>query len=317
MRDRPVAWVLIVAIGIELILIPVFLVTGADATLDRALDRAGFTFNTDLVHALRLVVVVPASLGAVLLALAQVASPDVALVVVVGLGSGLAGLRPVARRLRWWHPSVGVRTGFAVWALMAVTFCAMNLGSALLHAATIGGRSFSWDRPASITALVGGLAIAMFLDGGALFEESAWRGFMLPSLQERHAPARAAVLVGLAWAAWHVPVKFGILLDYGSVQGTLLFGVLTLKFVALSVIMAAFVNRVGYSTLLAIAMHGLSNDSLRLGGFVDSRTFREDLLSEINLLIPMVIVGAIIVTVTRGRLWFEHVAERNATVGIP
>lgn len=47
-------------------------------------------------------------------------------------------------------------------------------------------------------------AFVLFL-GGAL-EEPGWRGFGLPLLQERYAPLRATLLVGLAWGFWHVPV---------------------------------------------------------------------------------------------------------------
>jgi membrane protease YdiL (CAAX protease family) len=37
-------------------------------------------------------------------------------------------------------------------------------------------------------------------------EETGWRGFALPRLQQRHGRFAAATLLTLFWAAWHVPL---------------------------------------------------------------------------------------------------------------
>lgn len=46
-------------------------------------------------------------------------------------------------------------------------------------------------------------------------------------------------------------------------------GAFTVKIVAISVVMTFFWARAGQATLLAIAMHGLSNDVASVGGLVD------------------------------------------------
>lgn len=42
----------------------------------------------------------------------------------------------------------------------------------------------------------------------ALGEELGWRGFLVPRLVERHGFTLGSLLVGIVWAAWHVPVLF-------------------------------------------------------------------------------------------------------------
>lgn len=318
-RRRPVAAFVLVAIALELVLIPVFLFSGAQASLDRALDASSLTFNTDLVTAVRLVVDQPEALPGVLLALAQVASPDLAVLVVGGLLAGGA-LGEVARRLRAWSPEVGARRGLRTWLAVVVVFVAMNVASGLLHAAGPASLEFTWKPDPNGLTLLGALLVAMFLDAGALFEENGWRGFALPRLLERMTPVRASVVLGLAWAAWHAPVKFDLFLDYGPAAGSALFAVLTTKFVLLSVIITHFWARAGEATLLAIAMHGLSNDSARFGGVVESEAWASQMRAELDLLAPMLVVAGVLIWRTRGRLGravWEHrrVAAAHQIIG--
>jgi hypothetical protein len=114
------------------------------------------------------------------------------------------------------------------------------------------------------------------------------------------------------WAAWHVPVKFDLALDFGPGGFLATFAVLTVKFVLLSVIMTYFVNRAGGSIPLAVAMHGLSNDSVRLGGYVDSDLLVAQVQSEVNLVLPMAVVAAVLVWRTRGRLGLDPVPQASA-----
>jgi uncharacterized protein len=307
--NAPVRWLVVVAIAIEVVLIPVFLFTGADAVLTDALDAAGLAFNTDLVTAVRIMVIAPATIVPVVLSLLQVASPDLALLIVVGLGFGATGLVAVKRRWRWWHPAITPREGLRVWATCIAVFVAMSVASGVLHEWSFDATTFTWEPPTTLLALLGGLFVAMFLDAGAVFEESAWRGFALPHLQRTRSPLIASVILGCAWSLWHVPVKFGIFLDYGLLGGLGLFSVLTVKFVLLSIVMTHFVNRVGYSVLLAIAMHGLSNDSLRLGGLTEPVTLLQEVRSEVNLIIPMLVVALVLLVRTRGRLGVDCVPE--------
>ncbi len=155
----------------------------------------------------------------------------------------------------------------------------------------------------------------MFLDAGGLFEENAWRGFALPWLQARHSPVIASVILGSLWSLWHVPVKLPIILDFGPVAFIVLFAVLTVKFILLSLVMAYFFNRAGAATLTAIAGHGLSNDSMGIGGMISSERFADQLAYEALLIVPMAVVTLVLVAVTKGRLGLPGRAAHAMAAG--
>jgi membrane protease YdiL (CAAX protease family) len=49
------------------------------------------------------------------------------------------------------------------------------------------------------------LAFLVALPFGPLGEELGWRGYLLPQLLKRHDAVTASLIVGVAWAAWHIP----------------------------------------------------------------------------------------------------------------
>ncbi|TWF78025.1 CAAX prenyl protease-like protein [Pseudonocardia hierapolitana] len=50
------------------------------------------------------------------------------------------------------------------------------------------------------------MVIGFVLVAGPLSEEFGWRGYAQPRLRRTLPPGRTAVLLGLVWAAWHVPL---------------------------------------------------------------------------------------------------------------
>ena len=296
---RPVLTFWLVAVALEVVLGVAFLVSGAESSIDAGLSKAGIDFGSDLITALRVVLVYPAALVGVALALAQVAAPDLAVLVVARIRGGRALLRAVRRRFRPWSPEVGTRKGLGIWLVVVVVFSACNLASGLLHRAFVP-QDFAWHFSWSMLAL---LPVAMFLDAGALFEENGWRGFALPVLLRDHGPVAASLIVGLAWASWHFPVKFDAFLDYGLWGALAYLGAFTVKIVAISVVMTFFWARAGQATLLAIAMHGLSNDVARVGGLVDGETWQASTISELNLAIPFIVLALVLVPYANRKGW--------------
>jgi membrane protease YdiL (CAAX protease family) len=93
------------------------------------------------------------------------------------------------------------------------------------------------------------LVLAMFFAGTV--EELGWRGVALPLLQRRFTPLVSGLLLGLVWAAWHLPA-FAL---SGTVQSAWSFGPYLAGLLALSVIMTWFFNVSNGSILVAWLVH--------------------------------------------------------------
>ena len=120
--------------------------------------------------------------------------PPVGAAVVVWASGG--SLRSwVGQFFRW-------RIGGRWWAAaLLVPLVVLALGSGLYVA--LGG-------PVDIAALpFPGIYLFVMVWGtvwGGGQEELGWRGFMVPVLQEQYSALVTSLLVGLAWAGWHLPL---------------------------------------------------------------------------------------------------------------
>ncbi|HXV93864.1 MAG TPA: CPBP family intramembrane glutamic endopeptidase [Pseudonocardia sp.] len=296
---RPVLLFWSVATLIQIPVATAFLLVGADAELARGLAAAGLEFRTDLLAGVLVVIAYPAAALGVALSLAQVAAPDLAVLGVAARRGGRALLRDVAARLRPWSRAVGRRSGLRVWAAAVAVLTLCNLASGFLHRG-LNPEALTWTIGWGTLAL---LPVAMFLDAGALLEENGWRGFALPALLRRHTPVVASLVLGLAWASWHYLVKFDLFVDYGALGAVAVLAAFTLKIIALTIVITYFWARSGQSTLLAIAMHGLSNDVARVGGWVEPTTWQVEAVTELNLAVPLAVAAAVCVGAARRNGW--------------
>lgn len=303
-KQHPLIWFYITSILIEIALIPIFIATGAQDGLIKGFEKARLHFNTDLVTAFRVILAAPEAFLGVFLSIGQVASVDIAVFIIAKIAYEKKGLLDLKNRFRFWRKEIKWQRGVKIWGVCLLTFSILNLATGALHNLLIAQSDFAWDINLFSTHFLIGFFIAMFLDTGAVFEENGWRGFALPLLQSRFSPLKASIILGLMWFGWHIPVKFDTFF-YGFGNAIVLFSILMIKFVLLSIIMTFFFNRVGGTTIIAIVMHGVSNDSVGLGGRILSDSYTVYLLTEINLVIPMLIVAIGLVLKTKGRLGFR------------
>lgn len=88
-------------------------------------------------------------------------------------------------------------------------------------------------------------------------EEIGWRGFALPRLTERIGLGAAAVVLGVIWAAWHLPLFFMAGTDTTGQS----FPLFLVSVTAISVALAWLYTRTGGSLLLVMLMHAAANNT--------------------------------------------------------
>jgi membrane protease YdiL (CAAX protease family) len=86
-------------------------------------------------------------------------------------------------------------------------------------------------------------------------EEFGWRAYALPRLQTAYGALSASLLVGLAWAVWHLP---GFLTPTFAEAG-IKFGWFAIEVIALSVVFTATVNSSGSSLIAPVVLHAALN----------------------------------------------------------
>lgn len=90
---------------------------------------------------------------------------------------------------------------------------------------------------------------------GGLSEEPGWRGFALPRLQARFSPFTASLILGILWALWHAPARFGGI-EAKPLMDTLIEWVLI---VFVTFIFTWFFNRTKGSILVTALVHPSMN----------------------------------------------------------
>lgn len=168
-------------------------------------------------------------------------APGIAGVALVWKHYGLTGLRRYFRRLTLW------RMSRAWWVFLAVGIpLTFYLGAAIKGSI---GDPFPFSPWHSLLPALG----AALLIGP--IEELGWRGVALPLIQRRLAPFWAGAVLGLIWAAWHIPA----FLLSGTPQSAWSFPAFFVGVVALSVIMTPMFNASRGSLLIPVLFHFQTN----------------------------------------------------------
>lgn len=312
---KPIAGFYIISLMIVLLTAPLMLFTPWLDQLDQALERTGIPFATDYITAAKVMAAAPESIPGVLLAVFQPFAPDIAAFIVSLTVFGGAGVWALLRKYRFWAPKIKAGDGtmdwlFATGLMLGISTCTYWLNSLMIPNDQISW-SFSLTSLFSLTFWASVL-VAMALDGGAVAEETGWRGFLLPLLQAQMSPLRATVVLSILWAVWHIPVKLNIIGESGFSFFCIYFLFFSLRMFLVSVIITYFFNRLGGSTLIAIAIHGLHNDSLGLMGRVtDEAAYMVQM--ELAMIIPLFVVAGSLILTTNGKLGFKESLRHELT----
>ncbi|MBC6983370.1 CPBP family intramembrane glutamic endopeptidase [Caulobacter sp. 17J80-11] len=190
-------------------------------------------------------------------------------------GSGLGWLLVTDETLRLWLPALFASLagfaaalaegGFGGLRAFAGRVLAVNLRSVLYALLGIAiplvlGLAFLFSTGVPLSAMDGsplailGLTLGAALVSGPLAEEFGWRGYLQPKLLGRFTPFTAALLIGVVWCVWHLPL-YGAAV-FGSPATALRF---LAYLVVWSLFMAVLVQRAGGAVWPAVAFHWAAN----------------------------------------------------------
>lgn len=181
-------------------------------------------------------------------------SSSLAAVVLVVIEGRKGGLRELLSRALIW------RVGIQWWAIALFFIIVPSVASLYLYH-LLGGPAVDWSSLKPLYTLVPDFIFLTIAAG--IGEEFGWRGFLLPRLQTRHNALVSGLMVGVAWATWHIPLFFieGTSQYEQGMQSGLLPVILGYSafVIANSVQFTWLFNNTRGSVLLAAVFHGASN----------------------------------------------------------
>lgn len=175
--------------------------------------------------------------------------PALAAVAAALISAGRPGLRALGARVVRW------RIGIRWYAVILLLPMAMALTEGAINRLLVGGSWSDW-LPSVFTDPIGALIllVVLFLTDG-LGEEVGWRGFALPRMLAENNALKASLVLGLVWAAWHLPLFWT---DGSALDDTAIWA-LFVRLPAAAVIYTWLFRQTDGSVLAAALFHGAAN----------------------------------------------------------
>jgi len=120
-----------------------------------------------------------------LLVLLATVTPSLVAIVLAGVESGQRGIGELLGQGIRWRFGLG-------WYAVAIFLTPLLWAIALAIGRIVGAGTPE-------------VRLDFLIPVAAIGEEFGWRGYALPRLQPRFKPLRASLLIGVVWAAWHLP----------------------------------------------------------------------------------------------------------------
>ena len=302
-----------------------FALTDTFANSAKALFSAPVPLSTSMVNGFRAVLHEPAGWAALIFLLIGPATPLIAAYITAAWRFGGPAVLEIISRYKPWRAGVTFREGATIWIVAMLVAFGMLVVTAVTRIyvrPSLGGPEYVWSPSgATISLFIVACLLAMFTDGGGVLEETGWRGFAQPLLQRRAGPVLVCALIGALWGLWHIPIKFQTIPTAWEAPGyfAVFYGIYIVGGAASAIIIGYFFNRAGGSTLIAIMLHGVQNDSMSLSGKLSQGPSPYASYDIGGLLIdmgtrigPWIIVAILLIFLTKGRLGLRQGATLEA-----
>ncbi len=210
--------------------------------------------------------------------------PSLAAIIVTALSSGKVGLKALLSRMVRWR--VGLKWYIAALGFpVAVYVVSLSLNILLFGASPSTEEQFgSWYLvfPLFAFSLLSPLS-------GALGEELGWRGFALPRVQGRVSALSAALIIGVVWVLWHLPLVIS-----GNISAPLPWA---LGLMGATIVFTWLFNNTRGSVLMAMVLHASENT---LGSFLGTLFEGADFVRMFWLVNAVYCVAGIVLVVVYG-----------------
>jgi uncharacterized protein len=164
--------------------------------------------------------------------------------------SGKGGLKKLLSPLLKWR----VDPRWYLFAFFGTAIVAA--GAIIVQIAAGGGEQLEWNDPAQLYLVFPVFLYVLFFSVAG--EETGWRGYALPRLQNAVGPLKASLIIGFIWGVWHLPLFY----IPGNFHQHIPFPLFVLQDIALAVVITWLYNRSGGSLLLVHLFHAASNTTL-------------------------------------------------------
>jgi membrane protease YdiL (CAAX protease family) len=228
--------------------------------------------------------------------------PTVAAFALTFLTRGRAGVTRLAKR--------GVDTGFGKRWLVPIVLLFPAINGGILLVGWLTGRpipALPWTgQPVSIPIAF----VYIFLLAGPLQEEFGWRGYALDRLEARWSALGASLVLGVIWAAWHLPLFLFSETAYYRPENVWGF---VLSTVLVAILITWIYNNTGGSVLATMLVHASFNFSHWAFPVLETEFSR-------TYVVPVVLVVTLGVVVRwgpntlvrgRGREWLHESVQRR------
>ena len=126
--------------------------------------------------------------------------PFLAALIVLAVTEGKSGVIGLFRRMGRWR--VGV-----VWYLIALATPVVLSAVAVMINIALGAQADLSMAAVNWVSILPAFAMVLLIPGfGGAWEEPGWRGYAVPRLQSGRTALRAALILGLLIAGWHLPL---------------------------------------------------------------------------------------------------------------